>query len=94
MDCIGTFLTYEKNHEKKQHILNLKVQSDPENCYDVLQVARSASLREIKKAYRSLALKHHPDKTADKSDKRFVQIGLAYETLSDPESRAEYDYYL
>lgn len=60
--------------------------------YDVLGVKKDASAAEIKKAYRQLALKHHPDrnKSTNAADK-FKEISEAYEVLSNPEKRKTYD---
>ena len=61
--------------------------------YEVLGVSRSASEDELKKAFRKLAMKHHPDKNAgDKaSEEKFKEINEAYEVLSDAKKRAIYD---
>ena len=63
------------------------------DCYDVLGVPRSASKDDIKKAYRKLALKYHPDKTkGDKnSEEKFKEASEAYHVLSDKERRTNYD---
>ena len=60
------------------------------NCYAVLGVASGASATEIKKAYRQLALIHHPDKKTG-CEPVFQQIANAYEILSDPQKRRAYD---
>ncbi|MFW5755437.1 MAG: DnaJ C-terminal domain-containing protein [Tangfeifania sp.] len=66
---------------------------DYKDYYKILGVSKNASQEEIKKAYRKLAVKYHPDKTQGdkKSEDRFKEIGEAYEVLKDPEKRKKYD---
>ena len=65
------------------------------NYYDILGVDQNANEVEIKKAYRQLALKYHPDKNpGDKSaETKFKEAAEAYEVLHDPQKRAQYDRY-
>ena len=67
--------------------------------YDILGVPKNATEEDIKKAYRKLAMKHHPDRNqgegddAKKSEEKFKEAKEAYEMLSDGQKRAAYDQY-
>tara|TARA_Y100001970_G_C14253243_1_gene873344 strand:- start:17 stop:1147 length:1131 start_codon:yes stop_codon:yes gene_type:complete len=63
--------------------------------YDILGVQKNASDDEIKKSYRKLAMKYHPDRNKDnkEAEKKFKEATAAYEALKDPDKRAAYDQY-
>ncbi|XP_062908992.1 dnaJ homolog subfamily B member 13 isoform X1 [Mobula hypostoma] len=63
-----------------------------QDYYSILGIIRNATDADIKKAYRKLALKYHPDKTTDPcADEKFLQIAEAYDVLSDLRKKATYD---
>ena len=81
----------QKMHEAQQ----LLEQSKKKNYYKILGVKRSASMREIKKAYRNLALKYHPDKVKKEekkeAEKVFRDVAESYAILTNKELREKYD---
>ena len=77
-------------------LLVVATDAKSKDYYAVLGVSRKANSKQLKKAYRKLALKWHPDKHPDEkkkvlAQKKFEEIANAYETLSDPEKRRIYD---
>ena len=69
--------------------------ADKRDYYEVLGVQKGATAEEIKKAYRKMAMKYHPDRNpGDKeAEEKFKEVGEAYEVLSDDQKRARYDQY-
>ena len=63
------------------------------NYYEILDVSSDATMDEIKKKFRELAKKNHPDKTKEENDEKMIELNKAYEILSDKESREKYDKY-
>ncbi|KAL8262229.1 hypothetical protein R6Q59_026278 [Mikania micrantha] len=71
----------------------LLISNAAKSYYDILQVPKGASDDQIKRSYRKLALKYHPDKNQgnEEANKKFAEINNAYEVLSDSEKRSIYD---
>ncbi len=69
--------------------------ADKRDYYEVLGVSKDASADDIKKAYRKMAMKYHPDRNpGDKeAEEKFKEVGEAYEVLSDADKKARYDQY-
>ncbi|CAG0885616.1 unnamed protein product, partial [Darwinula stevensoni] len=72
--------------------LLLTILVDAKDYYEILGVNRAASDRDIKKAFRKLAMKYHPDKNKEEgAEEKFKEIAEAYEVLSDPDKRKQFD---
>lgn len=90
-------LLFEYNlpkYTKNKRILRETVMSK-QDYYEILEVAKSASAEEIKKSYRRLAMKYHPDRNQGnaEAEAKFKEINEAYEVLKDEQKRAAYDRY-
>lgn len=76
-------------------INDLYTSSQEETLYDLLGITESVTPSDIKRAYKQMALKYHPDvsppEQVDEYTMRFIRVQEAYETLSDPYARAMYD---
>jgi len=85
----------ERARQKQAADAAAKAASKVADHYTTLGIERAATTDEVKKAYRSLALQHHPDKAAEaerpEAERRFKEISEAYGTLSDEQKRREYD---
>tara|TARA_B100001063_G_scaffold204476_1_gene199021 strand:- start:2529 stop:3470 length:942 start_codon:yes stop_codon:yes gene_type:complete len=84
-------IRYNKENFKKIY-LNIIGKKMAKSLYETLEVSENASKDEIKKAYRKLARKYHPDVNKDKeAEEKFKEINAAYEVLSDEQKKLQYD---
>jgi hypothetical protein len=79
----------KQDKEYREYVTN----NDLPNYYEILGVETDASPEEIKKNFRELAKKTHPDKTKENSEEEMMKINKAYEVLSDKTSKEKYDKY-
>jgi len=83
-----------KNTKEDREFRDAAINDELPNYYEVLGVSKDATQEEIKKKFRELAKKTHPDKTKEDSEEAMTVLNKAYEILSDEEQRAKYDRYL
>ena len=82
------------NSKQEREFRDQVENNDLPNYYEILGVKINASPEEIKKNFRELAKKTHPDKTKENSEQEMIKINKAYEILSDVESKEKYDKYM
>ena len=87
-------LGQRRNTKEDKEFRNAARNDELPNYYETLGVTRDATHDEIKKKFRELAKKTHPDKTKEDSEEEMVELNKAYEILSDKELREKYDRYL
>ena len=83
-----------KNTKEDKEFRDAAKNNELPNYYEILDVSRNATQEEIKKKFRVLAKKTHPDKTKENSEEEMAELNIAYEVLSDKERREKYDKYL
>ena len=83
-----------RNTKQDREFREAAVNDELPNYYEILEIPRDATQGEIKKKFRVLAKKTHPDKTKEDSEEAMVELNKAYEVLSDEVSRKKYDRYL
>jgi len=83
-----------RNTKEDREFRDAAINDELPNYYEILGIPRDATQGEIKKKFRELAKKTHPDKTKEDSEEEMVELNKAYEVLSDEQSRKKYDRYL
>ena len=82
------------NSKQEREFRDQVENNDLPNYYEILGVKINSTPEEIKKNFRELAKKTHPDKTKENSEQEMIKINKAYEILSDVESKEKYDKYM
>ena len=82
------------NSKQEREFRDQVENNDLPNYYEILGVKINSSPEEIKKNFRELAKKTHPDKTKENSEQEMIKINKAYEILSDVEAKEKYDKYM
>jgi len=85
---------YRKNTKEDKEFRDAVKNDELPDYYEILGVSKEATQEEIKKKFREMAKKTHPDKTKEDSEEAMVELNKAYEVLSDKERRERYDKYL
>jgi molecular chaperone DnaJ len=83
-----------RNTKEDKEFREAAINNELPNYYEILGIPRNATQGEIKKKFREIAKKIHPDKTKEDSDEEMAELNKAYEVLSDKGSRKKYDRYL
>ena len=87
-------LGQRRNTKEEKEFRDAANNDELPNYYDIIGVSRDSTQDEIKKKFRELAKKTHPDKTKEDSEDEMAQLNKAYEVLSDKDLREKYDRYL
>ncbi len=87
-------LGHRKNTKEDKEFRDAVKNDELPDYYEILGVSKEATQEEIKKKFREMAKKTHPDKTKEDSEEAMVELNKAYEILSDEERRERYDKYL
>ena len=87
-------LGQRRNTKEEKEFRDAANNDELPNYYDVIGVSKNATPDEIKKKFRELAMKTHPDKTKEDSENEMAELNKAYEILSDKERREKYDRHL